>query len=261
MNRTGMLRAGIARILDACHSLEPQSAPRDDAEWVGFELGLRLWTLDMQRVLTRAVTLLDDAARLGLEGGVEPLEECFGRIDQASEKLRSILVQALGIDAFVMDKRLKFRPHAKEPRRRLIALLRSIPPERAPARQLLDTARDLHDVRTVRDDLAHGLAFITNTYVAGYRVVLLNESLEVIERRSEYLPPPFAFIMPDIRDKTRFATGLAVASAGLDTLLDSLELTAEVIESEGRYTPPPEAYVRVLDGRFVYSLTDPRKAE
>lgn len=257
-----LIRDGIEHILASCHSLEPDPMPADDRGWVGFELGLRLWTLDLQRVLLRAVALLNDAAQLGLPGGIEPIEEAFGRIDQASEKLRSILVQALGIEALVMENGSpEFRPHAKGPRDRLAALLKSMPTGQAPGRELLQKARELDDIRTVRDDLAHGLAFIANTYVAGYQAVILDENLDPITERYEYLPPPFAFVMPDIRDQTRFATALAIAAAGLKTVQESLELTARVVEAEGGYHPPPAVYARVVDGKRYFSLTDPRIAD
>lgn len=45
------IREGIGHILAACHGLEPHPMPRDDRGWVGFELGLRLWTFDLQRVM------------------------------------------------------------------------------------------------------------------------------------------------------------------------------------------------------------------
>jgi len=73
------IREGIGHILAACHGLEPHPMPRDDRGWVGFELGLRLWTFDLQRVLERAVTF-----------------------------------QALGIEAFDMESGSpESRPHAK----------------------------------------------------------------------------------------------------------------------------------------------------
>ena len=253
------IHGGIDHILDACHGLEPNPMPTDDRPWIGFELGLRLWAIDLRRVLERAVTLLEEATRLGLDGGIEPLEEALGRIDQASEKLRSILVQALGIEAFVIENgSLKFRPHGQEPRRRLIERLKAIPRGQAPAIELLKRVRELDDARTARDDLAHGLAFIANTWVAPFRAVMLDENLNVIGSQYEYVPPPFAFIMPDIKAETRFGTALTIAAAGLKTLQESLDLAARVIETVGQFVPPPDVYVRVVDGGNAYSLTDPR---
>jgi len=252
----------VDSLLDGVHRLEPDPLPEDDRGWIGFELGLRFWTLDLKRVLERALALLEEAAERGLDGGVEPLEDAFTRIDQASEKLRSILVQALGIDGLVMQKgRLEYRPDAKEPRAFLAKRLKTLASTSPAANILLANVRELDDVRRVRDDLAHGLVFVKNTYVVGYRAMLVDESSSVIGQRYEYLPPPFAFAMPDIEERTRFATALAMGAAALKTVLDAVEHTTEVIEEAGQYREPTDVYVRIVDDRYVYSLTEPRKEE
>jgi hypothetical protein len=96
--------------------------------------------------------------------------------------------------------------------------------------------------------------------VAPYKAVVLDDDLNVVARRFEYVPPPFAFIKPDIKAETRFATALGTATDGLSTLSTSLKIAAQVIETMGRYVGPPEVYVRIIAGKRVYSLEDPRKS-
>lgn len=247
------------RLRRAVESLSPPArpAPRNlpyQQSPGALALVLTFWADGFVRDLERLGSLLAAARQAEtLEVATLPLEEAFWRVDAACEKLRSLVFCGLGEPRAVIAAEAGFdRKEATRLQKKALRRLETLAKSDVQAAELLRHYRDLRPALVYRDQVAHTLSAIRQTFVMPVESVYFGEDLEVSRVRHHLHAPCYTGV--DGTPQGRLQHALKVAEAAAVSLVEAGGAAAEVLKRHGVLGPFPTVFH--VNGRAQWD--DPR---